>query len=181
MFIDNEGFDVVWNTIEVILKANTDSLILFPTSSVMRVAKSEHAQSSLDNFFGGKSWKDANDEEKSLEIYLQQLKKRFKELRGNEGYVSNVRVGSGQFFYDIILICKKGPYVRAWEYLKKRLNWKNPAIIETALDILKGRAKRIDWFLDLQGEVDSLKPRRKKYKETTLDNFRSSPESPLCL
>ncbi|RLI44107.1 hypothetical protein DRO69_08110 [Candidatus Bathyarchaeota archaeon] len=172
VFIDNEGFDVVWHTIEVILQANTDSLMLFPTSSIMRVAKNERTQSSLDNFFGCKSWRDANDEEESLEIYLQQLKRRFKELRGKEGYVSNVRVGSGQFFYDIVLICKKGPYVRAWEYLKKQLDWKNPEIIKTTLDILKGRATSMDWFLGLQEKVASFEPiRTKKYKETTLDNF----------
>lgn len=173
VFIDNEGFDAVWNTIEAILEANTDSLILFPTSSVMRVAKSERTWSSLNRFYGSESWRDAQDEDDFLEIYLQQLKERFENLRKKEGYISNVRVGSGQFFYDIVLTCKKGPYVRAWEYLKKRLDWKDPRTIKTTLDILKGRATRIDWFLDLQEKVASIKPKRRteRYKETTLDNF----------
>lgn len=173
IFIDNEGFDVVWNTVEAILEANTDVLILFPTSSVMRIAKSGCTWSSLNRFYGGGSWRDAQDEEDFLEIYLQQLKERFETLRKKQVYISNVRVGSGQFFYDIVLTCKKGPYIRAWQYLKKRLDWKDPRIIETTLDILKGRATRIDWFLDLDEKVASIGAGElvEGAKKTTLDKF----------
>lgn len=173
IFIDNEGFDVVWKTIEAILEANTDILMLFPTSSVMRVAKTDRTWSSLNRFYGGRSWRDAQDEEDFLELYLQQLKERFEVLRKKEVYVSDVRVGSGQFFYDIVLTCKKGPYIRAWEYLKKRLDWKDPRIIETTLDILKGRATRIDWFLELDEKVASITPSEKAEdtQKTTLDKF----------
>ena len=173
LFIDNEGFDVVWNTIEAILEANTDVLILFPTSSVMRVAKSERTWPSLNRFYGSGSWRDAQDEEDFLEIYLQQLKRLFEALRQKEVYISDVRVGTGQFFYDIILTCKRGPYIRAWQYLKKRLDWKDPRTIETTLDILKGRATRIDWFLDLDEKVASIKggAQTEDTKRTTLNDF----------
>lgn len=177
VFVDNEGFNVVWSTVEAVLQSNTDVLILFPTSSVERVV-SERTRSSLNNFYGRNSWMEAQEREDFLNIYVQQLIRRFAALRRKEAYSSNVRVGSGQFFYDIILTCKDGPYVRAWEYLKKRFDWKDPRIIETALDVLKGRATQIDWFIDLQEKVASLEPRqqsRRKYRKTTLNNFRRVP------
>ena len=173
VFIDNEGFNTTWQTMETLMEANTDILFLFPTASVMRVAKSERTWPSLDIFYGGSSWRDAKDEKDFLEIYLQQLQKGFRNLREKEVYLSAVRVGTGKFFYDIALLCKSGPYVRAWEYLKKRLDWRDPRTIETALDVLKGRATQIDWFLDLQEHVASIRHERRarKYRKTTLDKF----------
>lgn len=175
VFIDNEGFDVVWKTIEAILESNTDTLVLFPTSSVMRVAKSR-GRSCLDRFYGSRSYLDAQDEEEFLEIYLQQLKEQFETLRKKKSYISSIRVGSGYFYYDIVLACKEGPYVRAWEYLKKILDWEDPRTVENALDIFKGRATQIDWFLDLDEEVASIRreERAEGTKKTTLDNFFGS-------
>lgn len=172
VFIDNEGFNTVWKTMESILAANTDVLMLFPTCSIKRVTN-ERTRGALDRFYGNTSWRDAQNEEDFLRIYLQQLKERFEILRNKQVYISSVRVGTGQFFYDIVLICRKGPYTHAWDYLKKRLNWKDPRTIETTLDILKGRTTRIDWFLDLQEKVASIRSERKtkKIKDASLNGF----------
>lgn len=173
VFIDNEGFDVVWDTIQKILAANTDVLLLFPTSSTSRVAGTESTQACLNRFYGCDSWNEARNEEGFLEIYLRLLEKEFENLRRKQVYVSSVRVGSGQFFYDLILVCRKGPYIQAWEYLKRKLDWKDPQIIEITLDVLKGRATRMDWFLGLQENVESLGwgKQASRYKETTLNSF----------
>lgn len=173
VFIDNEGFNTSWGTMEALMEASADVVLLFPTASVLRVSTSERTWSSLDTFYGGSSWRDATDEQDFLEIYLQQLQREFKSLRKKEAYLSTVRVGTGQFYYDIALLCKRGPYVRAWDYLKKRLDWRDPRTIETALDVLKGRATQIDWFTDLQEKVASIRHRRRieKYEKPTLDEF----------
>jgi len=71
----------------------------------------------------------------------------------------------------VILVCKKGPYVRAWEYLKERLNWQDPEIIKITLDILNGRAKRIDWFIGLQEEVELMDRKMKKKTQKSLKEF----------
>lgn len=170
VFVDNEGFDATWKTIEWILETNTDALILFPTSSVLRVAGSGNLPS-LERFFGDRSWLGAQSTEDFLQVYLQKLGRAFESLRKKGGYVSNVRVGSGQFYYDVVLVCKKGPYVRAWEYLKKRLDWQDPSAIEITLDVLKGRATRIDWFLDLHEKVESLERGQMADTTTTLDKY----------
>lgn len=168
VFIDNEGFDVTWNNIEVVLKAKTDIIINFPTSMVSRMTDSRTA-SSLNQFYGDRSWSDAQDREELLQIYLKKLKKRFRELRGSEGYVSSVRVGTGSYFYDIILVCRAGPFVNAWNYLKGKLNWQDPETIQITLDILMKRAMRMDTFIDdLRKEMSSIekKPKKKKTEQT---------------
>jgi len=171
VFADNEGFDVVWNTIEVMLRAKTDILINFPTSMVPRTAADTRTSSALDRFYGDKSWLEAQDREGYLQIYLQKLKNRFKELRRTDAYVSNIRVGTESYFYDIILVCKMGRFVEAWDWLKKKWDWRSPRIIENTLDILMNRATGMDLFMnDLNKEVTQFEPKppkRKKNKELT--------------
>ena len=87
--------------------------------------------------------------------------------------MSNVRIGNKQFYYDIILVCKNGPYVRVWKYLKERLDLQAPEIIKNTLDILQGRATRIiDWLIELQEKVASLEEKRdKKWMQKSLENY----------
>jgi hypothetical protein len=175
VFIDNEGLDVTWNTIEIILRAKTDTIINFPTAMIPRTTDSR-TSSSLDRFYGDQSWRNAKDREGFLQIYMQKLKSRFKDLRGCEAYVSNIRVGTGSYFYDIILIVRMGPFVKAWDYLKKKLDWQDPRTIHTTLDILMNRVKCMDSFIDdLRREVTSIehKPQKKKGANQTLEDYLS--------
>ncbi len=171
-FVDNEGLDVYWSTIECLLGADCDILINFPTTGVRRVLGAaregdESQAEALTRFFGGDLWREAAGEEELLEIYLQQLASRYRELRGKGAYVSSIRVGSRRFYYDIILICKCGPYVRAWEYLKEKLEWRDPNIVRYTLDLLKGRTQRIDWLVGLHDEIERAEreERRRKRRE----------------
>jgi len=149
VFVDNAGFNASWKTVETVLRANADVLILFPTSSVPRT-RDERTGASLDRFFGDQCWSEVEGYKDCLKIYLQRLKQQFESQRNKQAYVSSVRVGGGNFFYDIILVCRQGPYVRAWDYLKGILNWTDPNVVQTTLDFLKGRGTRIDsWFTEL--------------------------------
>jgi three-Cys-motif partner protein len=179
VFIDNEGFDVYWETIETVLRTNSDILILFPTASVKRVA-TERTRSCLDRFYGNSSWLNAHSFEEFLEIYVKQLTKEFRTARRKEGYVSSVHVGGEQYFYDVILVCRRGPYTNAWEYLKRKLDWKDPEIIKTTLDILKNRITSMDWFIDYQKQVEFIghgKSKNDNEKKTKLDRFLSQQNS----
>lgn len=157
------------------MTAKTDILINFPTAMIPRTTDNR-TSSSLDRFYGDQSWKKAKDREGFLQIYMQKLKSRFKDLRGSEAYVSNIRVGTGSYFYDIILIVKMGPFVNAWDYLKKKLDWQDPKTIQTTLDILMNRVKRMDSFIDdLRQEVTSIKhePQKRKGVKQTLEDYLS--------
>jgi len=175
VFVDNEGFDVTWDSIEVILKANTDIIINFPTAMIPR-ATDPRTASSLDQFYGDNSWSGGQTRDDYLQIYKQKIENRFRNLRKRKAYVSSIRVGTGSYFYDIILVCRMGPFVRAWDYLKKRLDWQDPRVIQTTLDILKQRSKSMDEFLnDLKKEVGNIDKKSSKDKlqnrQTTLGDF----------
>jgi three-Cys-motif partner protein len=170
VFMDNEGFNASWKTVETVLGTNADILMLFPTSSVSRT-RDERTAASLNRFFGDECWSKAERYEDCLQIYVQKLKKQFESHRDKQAYASSVRVGSGNFFYDIILVCRHGPYVRAWDYLKGILNWTDPKIVETTLDFLKGRTTRIDgWFTELD-KITSKKDAKPSDTGGTLEPF----------
>ena len=57
VFIDNEGFDVDWKSVETILKAKADIIINYPTSMFERVARDPKSSNKLDGFFGDDSWR----------------------------------------------------------------------------------------------------------------------------
>jgi len=170
VFVNNEGFDVYWSTISTLLRYHTDILIVFPTSSSVRP---KGGLEKLKLFYRDLSWLRAQDKEEFLEAYMQQLREEYRRLRRKEEYVSNIRVGSQRFYYDVILVCKKGPYIQAWEYLKERLDWQDPDIIKTALDILQGRATRIDWFVGLQEEVALINRRMRRQTQKSIKEYMS--------
>jgi hypothetical protein len=80
-------------------------------------------------------------------------------------------VGSGNFFYDIILVCKSGPYVQAWDYLTGILNWTDPNVVQTTLDFLKGRATRINAWFDELDKITSKKDARLSSGRGTLEPY----------
>jgi three-Cys-motif partner protein len=166
VFIDNEGFDVTWESMEQIISAPSDIIINFPTACIPRAIETPNC---LDKFYGDHSWYEAKDDrEKCLEIYMRNLAKRFYELREKTPYVESIRVGNHSYFYDIILLCKHGDYVNVWgNYLKNRWNWQKPEEMKNLLDYLKGRLRRMDFFNDLEQEVSSIQNKRSKKTELT--------------
>ncbi len=159
-FLDNEGLDARWETVKHLLGAKCDILINFPTVGARRVLAAaiktgdKRSVRALTGFFGDETWRDAQDGEDLLHRYLKKLRKGFWELRKKRPYVSRVRVGAEHYYYDVVLVCKHGPYVKAWEYLKEKLEWEDPKILRYALDLLMGRATCMDWFIDLQEEAE---------------------------
>jgi len=181
-FIDNEGLDTTWGTVEELLKIYTDLIILFPTVGIRRIlfrAKdSQESQTyfnSLTKFFGDESWKEFKNEKELLELYKSKLADKFKEKRGKDAYVSEIRVGDRQFYYDLILVCKKGPYVDAWEYIKRRLDWANPRTVNIALNTLKRRDQvALEIFAGLNDKINEIKDqesRKEKKLTSTLEDF----------
>jgi three-Cys-motif partner protein len=170
VFVDNEGFDVIWDSIEVILKAKADILINFPTAMVSRTTDPRTSHS-LDRFYGDRSWLNATSREDFPQIYMKKLAKRFRELKGSEPYISRVRIGSESYFYDMILICKSGSFVNAWEWLKRKLDWQDPKTIQTTLDILMNRAKSLTSFIDGLGQKVNTIRQKPKRNKTTLEEY----------
>jgi three-Cys-motif partner protein len=82
-FIDNEGFDAKWDTIDTLLsERNGDILITFPTTGFSRTdgfvsskksLSPEKANQTVIDFIKGDSWRDKTNEE-NLEQYEQDIK-----------------------------------------------------------------------------------------------------------
>lgn len=147
VFIDMEGFDVTWESMEYIIDSKSDVIINFPTSSFERTKALENQQC-LDKFYGGHSWvKIATDREKFLSLYMKKLARSFYNFRRQTPYVEAIRVGNHSYFYDVILLCRKGEYVDVWgQYMKNKWNWQNPQEMKNLLNYLKGRETRLDSF-----------------------------------
>lgn len=147
VFIDMEGFDVWWESMEHIINSKSDIIINFPTSSFERTRSLEN-QHCLDKFFGDHSWFDkAMDREEFLGLYMNKLSNSFLTLRKQTPYVDAIRVGNTSYFYDMILLCKSGKYAEVWgQYMKSKWNWENPKQMQSLLNYLKGRETRLDAF-----------------------------------
>lgn len=190
-FVDNEGLDARWPTIERLLKAECDVIINFPTSGIRRVFGAAHrddinghrSAEALTEFYGGEDWRDASNEEMLLRIYMEKIGTTYYKMKKKEPYVSPIRVGDEHFYYDIILVTKRGPYTGAWDYLRSRLEdmRKNIDLVAYTLDFLTGKAKRIDWFISLQKRVEEAGKKEPNRKDAygPLDRWLWGEASPV--
>lgn len=168
VFIDNEGFNVNWKSIETIMKAKADIIINYPTSMFRRVTDNR-TENALTEFFGDESWRLAKfDREYSAKIYMNNLKRMFEQTKnqtgkGIEAYVDNIRLGNDKFFYDIILVCRKGDYTNVWCQMKQRWNEKN---CNCMIDFVNGKSLCLDVFEGFSQEVSELDKKYPKRKAT---------------
>ncbi|RLE79091.1 MAG: hypothetical protein DRJ52_09130 [Thermoprotei archaeon] len=142
-FIDCEGLDVVWETVERLLRMRSDIIVVFHTQSLRRTlgrAKKGYRDAErLTAFLGDEGWRDCGSAEDLLKLYE-------KKLGEHRSYVGCLRI-RGDYEYDIILACRKGDYVEAWETLKEKYRRITSRDVELALKILKGEVKALDEFL----------------------------------
>jgi len=164
-FIDNEGFDTHWETVKKLLKVPCDLVILFPTSSCDRIKAS--CEKALNRFFGCESWRNMMNRDEFLMLYEERLGREYQRTRYKDSYVSHIRVGTKQFYYDLVLVCKDGPYVRAWEYLRSKLDWQNPETISIVLDMVTGRILPLDVLAGLHDELQKID----RKNQPRLDDF----------
>ena len=149
IFIDLEGTEVWWSTMEALLNLKSDIILLFQTALLNRTlgrARSEKVEDRepLDRFFGDSSWEEARDGSELLKLYMDKLSR-------HRSYVQNIKIrgktARGGFYYDVILACRKDGYVSAWESLKERLERSTSRWVEVALSMLKGERKGLDEFM----------------------------------
>ena len=185
VFIDNEGFNVDWKSIETILNAKADIIINYPTSMFERVARDQKSYGKLTEFFGDESWRLAKfSRRESLEIYMDNLKKTYERIKNQnslypiKAYVENIRLGNETYFYDIILVTKEGDYTNVWDCWKKEWHGKNPSCM---IDFVKGESQCLDVFdrfsqgiSEIQRKYPKSKQKAKKDSNMKLERFFSS-------
>ena len=150
VFIDNEGLDVKWQTVESFLKKNADIIILFQTKEISRaipiISSNPQVAKRFTEFFGQKVSPSSKADE-LLEMYKEKLKMTFEKYRGKECFVSSIRIGDKKYYYDLILVCRRGPYIKAWEHMVKAFNWQDVNTLKKIIEIVAGKIKSIEEYL----------------------------------
>jgi three-Cys-motif partner protein len=107
VFVDPEGLEIQWKTLELILGRWCDLMINFQTSSIARINDAAH-EAALDAFYGTPEWRNCVSGDDLLTFYVQRLSI-------HRDVVIPVRVqGPGVFHYHIIIAVRKTRGSQEW-------------------------------------------------------------------
>jgi three-Cys-motif partner protein len=146
-FVDCEGLDVSWETMQSLFAKNGDVLITFQTQEVCRLPTKVRKRSSgweacmkkLTSFFGDEKWKDCHEPDDFLVCYM----KKISEETTREIVLPLPVKGPKGYRYDIILATKPtrggNPWIKPMEELQKIMGGYKPEIVKRTLDILMKR------------------------------------------
>lgn len=155
-FIDNEGFDAKWSTIETLLKKrNGDVLITFPTTGFMRTdgfVKSkkspspEKADQTVKDFIKGDIWQNLSDED-NLNQYIREIKK----LRNITIPIKIQRKNQKGYHYHLLYATKEteggSPWIPGINDLKSKIEQLSGDDVSMILPVISGEQEAIDKWL----------------------------------
>lgn len=158
-FIDNQGLNFDWSSMEELAEFSTDFMVNYPGSSAVGRninSRSTH-QGALKDFFGRDLWNmDFSSRDKYRQTYINQLRSLFPD----DSHQVPIRVDSGTKSYDYYMIyatkdTKGGSeYVEAVEYSKEFIENVDGADVEEILELMHGDQAAIDAFLPQDQEID---------------------------
>lgn len=155
IFVDNQGFDFNWSSLEVLLDMPSDIILLFPTSSLRRIIKN-YPRKILD--FIGEEELPSTEEDVLLDFYESKIRMVYREKRGKEGYVESVTIGrrdmARPFYYDLILVTKEGRYVNAWTSIKRKISKVDPEVLDPIMDAINGKVETLVNLLEEHGPLE---------------------------
>lgn len=156
-FIDYEGFEVAWSTVEKLLKFPYGDLIFtFQTQEVRRVwgnwkkAKNEMFEAPLNKIYGDDRWKIANNQKDLLNIFIN----RIREYRANVKDIDvKTRRRGLDFHYNLIFATRETSGGTPWfenviGNLKRRVENNPGEYVRNALAVLTGRIKNLEKFIE---------------------------------
>ncbi len=144
-FVDPEGLEIHWSTLEKLLGIWCDAMINYQPTSVRRVVGSlkntPALENSLNRYFGGSLWKDCNTDDEYFQLYLSKI-------RQHKEVVVPIRVkGSGGFYYYIIVAVRRTGGEQKWIdaviRAKEKIEAASSHDAERFLDIYKGKQQLI--------------------------------------
>jgi three-Cys-motif partner protein len=145
-FVDNQGLDVHYSTLEKITEIHGDLLINLPTIAVRRTAGADY-KTSMNNFYGNSAWEAAKDDDALRTIYMSRLA----ELNRPVQEFIPVRSG-GQFYYDMIYCTREtqggSPYIQVLEDMEDKISQLTGEDIERVLRFMRGEQTALDIFGD---------------------------------
>lgn len=143
-FVDCEGLDVNWSTMDALLSKPGDMLFTFQSQAVARqvgkVARgwTGYAEG-LNAFFGDDGWKPLRGPDALLQHYMNKIR----EETTRKVVLSLPVKGPGGFRYDVILATRRtrggNPWIEPMRSLRDRMERYRFELVEAALNILTGR------------------------------------------
>jgi len=146
-FVDCEGMDVSWSTMESLFGKNGDVLFNFQTQSIWREPSIVRKRSRgwkailerLNWFFGDDRWKNCEEADDLLKCYVEKIRNET-----TRKIVLPLPVkGSGSYRYDIILATRRtsggSPWIKPMKELQEIMGGYKPEITDKTLDILMKR------------------------------------------
>jgi three-Cys-motif partner protein len=141
-FIDCEGLDADWSTMDYLLSKPGDLLFTFQSQFVARVRGkavkgSKGDEDKLNKFYGNGRWKDCKTTKELVSAYMNKLNEK-------RGIVLPIYVqGPRGYRYYVIYATKKtrkgSPWVKGVFYLKKRIEGCDYKWVKGILNVLTGR------------------------------------------
>lgn len=148
-FIDNQGLDFHWNSVEQIApKPTGDLLINFPSTAVNRAAGHADSRGAMNDFFGGDMWsKTSKSKEELLNLYSTRLSGLEKDVQ----VTANVHSGIKNFEYDLIYGTREtsggSGYSDAVTYVKNFIEAVDGADVEDMVKVVRGDRVTMDAYL----------------------------------
>jgi len=146
-FVDCEGLDVSWSTMQSLFARNGDVLFNFQTQNVSRLPTKVKKRSvgwkalmrKLTWFFGDDRWKDCEEPDDFLNAYIGKIVNDT-----TRGLVLPLPVkGRRGYRYDIILATRitsgGSPWIKPMEELRNMMGGYRPKIVEKTLDLIMKR------------------------------------------
>ena len=157
-FVDPEGTQVKWSTLEVLFELDGDLIINYPYSGVARLVGGYHGTEGsakesigqkLTEFFGTQEWieipKDDGMGELLFNLYLSRVK-----LNRSKVVVIPIPSEVGGFQYRIVIATKKtggnSPWLRPMEKAREKLETMTHKQLKRLVDIYRERQDTLDKY-----------------------------------
>jgi len=155
-FIDNQGLDFHWESMEQLGDLTGDLLINYPAArGVGDNMNNEESRDSLAAFFGRDMWdEEPKTREHYKEVYMQQLDS----LGVPEKVPVKIDSGVKSYYYDMIYATRTtrggSGYTDAIAYVKQFVEAVDGGTVEEILDVLHGDQAAIDDYLPDETDFD---------------------------
>lgn len=160
-FVDNQGLDFHWESLEDIASVSADFMVNYPGAMGVGMNiknKGAHTEGGeLYNFFGRDLWeRDLSDRDEYRQLYVDQMDSLFDD--DSHRTPVNVESGSKSYNYDIIYATRDtsggSGYVEAVEYVKEFVENVDGTDVEEMLEIMQGDQSAIQDHLPEEREID---------------------------
>ncbi len=156
-FVDNQGLNFDWESMEKIGDLTGDLLVNYPAAHGVGLnMEVEGSRDAMEAFFGKDMWdEEPKERDHYKEVYMEQMEK----LDLEEQVSVKVDSGSKSYYYDMIYGTRKttggSGYVDAIRHVKDFIEAVDGGTVEEILDVLHGNQAAVDDFLPDDFEIDS--------------------------